>query len=76
MKAILEDLQNPHIPQETIAQLLKNVERLGEQEAEGVILACTDLPVAMSAELSPLPLLDSTKIHVEAILDFALGNAQ
>lgn len=76
MKAILEDLQNPHIPQETIARLLKNVERLGEQGAEAVILACTDLPVAMSEELSPLPLLDSTKIHVEAILDFALGNAK
>ena len=73
MEAILGDLQHPNIPEETVSRLLKNVERLGAQGAEKVILACTDLPVGIREENSPVPLLDTTKIHVKATLDFALG---
>ncbi|MDB4444232.1 amino acid racemase [bacterium] len=76
MEVILRDLQLPDIPEETVTRLLKNVERLSEKGADGVILACTDLPVAITEEMSPTPLLDSTKIHVKATLDYALGEVQ
>lgn len=73
MEAILGDLQHPNIPEETVSRLMRDVENLGTQGAEAVILACTDLPVAIREEHSPVLLLDTTKIHVKATLDFALG---
>ena len=73
MEAIQGDLQHPNIPEETVSRLMQDVEHLGTRRAEAVILACTDLPVAISEEHSPVPLLDTTKIHVKATLDFALG---
>jgi len=75
MKVIMGDLQQSRIPHETVARLLKDVQVLKEREAEGVILACTDLPAAITDENSSLPLFDSTKIHVKTILDWSLGTA-
>jgi len=71
MEAILTDLQNPEIPESTVKRLLGNVVELGQRGADAVILACTDLPVAINDQNSPLPLLDSTKIHIRAILSRA-----
>ena len=71
MEAILGDLQCPSIPEETITRLLKDVEDLGARGAEAVILGCTDLPMAITEENSPVPVLDTTRIHVNAIMDFA-----
>ena len=73
MEAILGDLQQPHIPEGTVARFLKDVESLGARGAEAVILACTDLPVAITEERSAIPLIDTTKIHVKSILGLALG---
>ena len=73
MKAIMDDLQLPVIPEQTIERLMKVVIDFGNQGAEGVILACTDLPVGIKQEKSPISLLDSTEIHVKAVLDFALS---
>jgi len=76
MEAINDDLQLPKIPEETVTRLLMNVENLGAQGAEEILLACTDLPVAISEEKSSIPILDSTSIHVRAILDFAFGSVK
>ncbi|MBW1998702.1 MAG: amino acid racemase [Deltaproteobacteria bacterium] len=72
MQAILKDLQEPLVPESTVRRLLKNIEMLGGSGAEAVILACTDLPVAINEENSPLGLLDSTGIHIRAVLERAL----
>ena len=40
--------------------------------AEAVILGCTELCLLIQPEDSPRPLYDTTRIHAEAILDFAL----
>ena len=71
MEAILGDLQRPSIPEVTITRLLRDVEDLGAQGAEAVILGCTDLPMAVTEENSPVPVLDTTRIHVNAIMNFA-----
>jgi aspartate racemase len=76
MKAILQDLQHSNIPEATVSRLMKDVESLGAQGAEEVILACTDLPVAIKETQSTIPLLDTTKLHVRAILDFAFGKVK
>jgi aspartate racemase len=72
MTAILGDLQKPEIPPDTVDRLKNDIIQMGEQGAEGVILGCTDLPVAVNQNNSPLAVLDSTEIHVRAIIDYAL----
>lgn len=76
MEAILGDLQSHSIPEGTIHRLLYNVEQLGTKGAESIILACTDLPVAITEKNSPIPVLDTTQVHVSAILDFASGSKE
>ncbi len=73
MEAILDDLQRPQVPQETVDRLIRSAAELGERGAEGIILGCTDLPAGLTAENSPLPVLDSTQIHVNRVLEMALS---
>jgi aspartate racemase len=72
MKAIKNDLQQHPVPKQTISRLVKDVMRLVGRGAEGVILGCTDLPIAITERNTPVLLFDSTRIHVKAILDCAL----
>lgn len=45
---------------------------LERQGAQGVILGCTEIPLLINKEDTNLPLFDTTTIHAEAALDFAL----
>ena len=49
------------------------IEDLEARGAEGVILGCTEIPLLVSQELSALPLFDTTTIHAEAALRYAVG---
>jgi len=42
------------------------------QGAEAIILGCTEIPLLVGAEDSPVPLLNTMVIHAEAAVDFAL----
>jgi len=45
------------------------VEDLKSRKAcDAVILGCTEIPLAVSAEISPLPVLDSTRLLARAAL--------
>ncbi len=46
---------------------------LTQQGAEAVILGCTELGLLVQPEDSARPLYDTTRIHAEAILEFALA---
>ena len=54
-------------------RLQRVVSGLGEAGAEGVLLGCTELPLLLGADTSPLPVIDSTAAHVEAAAGFVLG---
>lgn len=73
MDAIHVDLQKPVIPEATTKRLLNIAQMLVDQGAEAVILGCTDLPAGINKHNCPVPVLDTTEIHVNAILDRALG---
>ncbi|HEV8196064.1 MAG TPA: amino acid racemase [Gemmatimonadales bacterium] len=72
MKVILGDLQKPVVPATTVMRLLQDVDDLKGRGAEAIILGCTDLPVAITPANSPLPVLDTAQIHVDAVLDRVL----
>jgi aspartate racemase len=49
------------------------IERLIRRGAQAVILGCTELMMIVEPQDSPVPLFDTTNLHCEAALDFALG---
>ena len=44
-----------------------------ERGAEGVILGCTEIGLLVRPQDSQAPLFDTTRIHAEAAVDYALG---
>jgi aspartate racemase len=66
-KYVNELLQDIFLPS-TRARLLEVIHRMREQEQiECVVLAGTELPLVLSQDnAAGIPLLDTTKIHVEA----------
>jgi len=49
------------------------IQRLSDHGAQGVILGCTEIPLLVSQADTDLPLFDTTRIHAEAALAYALG---
>jgi aspartate racemase len=43
------------------------------EEADGVILGCTELALLVGPDDLPVPVFDTTEIHCKAAMDFALG---
>lgn len=55
---------------ETRNELLNIVKRmLDEDSIEGVILGCTELPLILTKDEFSIPFLNTTKIHVESIIE-------
>ena len=53
-------------------QYVAMMQRLVEAGAEGVILGCTEIGLLVSANDSAVPLFDTTRIHAEAAVEWAL----
>jgi len=54
---------------EVYKQIIKNMELAG---AEGVILGCTEIPLLISENDVKIPVFDTTTIHAEKAVEFAL----
>jgi aspartate racemase len=55
-----------------VKELVQIVQRLKEERCEAVILGCTELPLVLNAENSPLPVVDSTRLLAREALEYAL----
>lgn len=66
----IDELLRGNFREETRAELVAVVERLREREGvDGVVLGGTELPLLLkSAEVAGLPALDTTALHVDAIV--------
>jgi aspartate racemase len=52
------------------------IDRLVEEEgAQGVILGCTEIPLLIHQRDVNVPVFDTTRIHAEAAVNYALGRA-
>ncbi len=67
---LCEGLVKPNSKQE----LLDICERLTREGADGVILGCTELAMILSKDDFDSPVFDTTRIHANAALTFALGD--
>ena len=54
-------------------EFLRIIAGLHEQGAEGVVLGCTEIPMLVQQAQTPVPLLDTMRIHAERLVAWALA---
>lgn len=68
---ISKELELGIVNQDTLKEFIEIVDRMiDEDEIEAIILGCTELPLLFNGVPMPLELLDTMKIHVNAIVDY------
>lgn len=73
-KVITSELELGIVRPETLNRFREIISRLVKDEgAENVILGCTELPLLLNDGNSPVPCLDTVKIHVAEIVDNILS---
>jgi aspartate racemase len=71
-RVIYEELVAGRIEPGSRAQYIDIIEHLIGQGVEGVILGCTEIGLLVHQEDSRVPLFDTTRIHAEAAVEYAL----
>ena len=71
-QVIYDELVKGIISPESKKKFLAITKNLQERGVQGVILGCTEIPLLIASEDTELPLFDTTTIHAEAALNFAL----
>jgi aspartate racemase len=69
---IFDELVNGKFLSESRAFLQRVIQRLKEERCDAVILGCTEIPLLIQQEDSPLPILDSTRLLARAALRNAM----
>jgi aspartate racemase len=73
-RLIFEDLTLGHFGDGQRTELLAMIERAAQHENfDGVILGCTELPMLLQQEHTPIYLYDTLALHVQAMLDLAFA---
>jgi aspartate racemase len=71
---IFDELCRNDIRNESRAEYVRIINRLVDEEgAEGVILGCTEIPLLIHQSDVKIPVFDTTRIHAEAAVDYALN---
>lgn len=71
---IFEDLVKGRFTSDARAAFVAAIERLRAQGCDAVVLGCTEIPLLISPESSPLPTLDSTRLLARAAIRRAFGD--
>jgi aspartate racemase len=72
-RIIIDELTVGRVEQRSREQCVGIIGQLRDAGAEAIVVACTELPLLLREEDSAPTLLDTTALHVEAVLRFALG---
>jgi aspartate racemase len=70
---IYDELVAGQIRDESRSRFVAIINELAERGAEGVILGCTEIPLLVGEEDAGMPLFDTTVIHAEAALNYAIA---
>ena len=68
-----DELGKGIIREETKQGYLVVIDELIRQGAEGIILGCTEIPMILGQEDVSVPVFDTTRIHSDAAIAFALA---
>jgi len=58
---------------ESRAAYVQIIEKLADEGCDAVALVCTEIPLLITPDVSPLPTLDSTRLLAAAAVDVAVG---
>jgi aspartate racemase len=70
---IMNELTLGIFSDESRAMYVRIIEQLAARGCDAVALVCTEIPLLIRPEDSPLPILDSTRLLAKAAVDVALG---
>jgi aspartate racemase len=71
---IFDQLVRNDIRNESRREYVRIINRLADEEsAQGVILGCTEIPLLVHQSDVKIPVFDTTRIHAEAAVDYALN---
>jgi aspartate racemase len=73
-RIIFEELVNGVITEGSRREYVGVIERLASRGCDAVALVCTEIPLLVPPEASPLPTLDSTRLLAQAALEVAVGD--
>jgi len=71
---IFDELVNAQFLPRSLAYVSEVIRSLADDGCDAVVLGCTELPLLVTPDASPLPALDSTRLLARAALRKALGN--
>ena len=75
-RIIMDELVYGDFKAEATAYLQQVIARMRDTGCDAVVLGCTELPLILSDDNSPLPTLDSTRLLARAALRRAVGAAE
>jgi aspartate racemase len=71
---IFEELVNGVVTAGSRQQYVRIIEQLAARGCDAVALVCTEIPLLVTPDASPLPTLDSTRLLARAAFDVAAGH--
>ncbi|MFH8345280.1 aspartate/glutamate racemase family protein [Streptomyces sp. NPDC018045] len=72
-RIIFDELVNGVFTEPSRREYIRVIERLAARGCAAVALVCTEIPLLVSPEVSPLPTLDSTRLLAHAAFETAVG---
>ena len=72
-EVIYDELCAGRIEEESRQKYLDIIDGLFQRGAEGIILGCTEIGLLIGQEHCSIPIFDTTQIHAEAAVEYALG---
>lgn len=73
-ETLVNELGKGIIAPETKQAYLTIINKLIADGAEGIILGCTEIPLLISQQDVTVPIFNTTQIHAQAAIDFALSS--
>lgn len=70
---IFDELCQGEVKESSRQGYLKIIEKARAEDVDSVILGCTEIPLLIKQDMLDLPCYDSTQIHAEAAVKFALA---
>jgi aspartate racemase len=72
-RVIFDELVNGVFTDSSRRDYVRIIERLAALGCDAVALVCTEIPLLVTPDVSPLPALDSTRLLARAAFEVAVG---
>jgi aspartate racemase len=73
-KVVFEELTRGLIKSDSRNEFLRITEDLVGRRMQGIVLGCTEIPLLVNSQYTSVKLFDTTKIHADKALEFAINH--